>query len=323
MMKKALVLVLLAAFVVPAFADDAITLPQGVMRTRVIPSMTFVNAVFDDDGDREDTDDTLQFYNLSAAIEYGITDWLTAGLQWTPGWQFYTDLGDSDAHLRGIHDLFVGAKMQIVGDRGLVPDPTIRFAVTPGIKIPLSQYDASDELENLLDGDDFRPGRVDRGAWGFGGRLALDYVFSPNFYLNLFNETVFYAPVDQDYFVGVVGVDPGTGAPIFGAAEDVEVKYGPELTFELEAAYSMDLNGGVRLGLGLPLTYKFTGETEIEGDGIDDESWIFTVGPNVSVFFTQWALPMEFEIGYSIPVAGESTAAANTISLQIKNFLSF
>lgn len=325
MMKKALVFVLLAAFVVPVFADDAITLPAGVMRTRVVPSMTFINSAFDEDGDRDDFDDGITLYNLSAAIEYGITDWLTAGLQWTPGWQFASAFEASDdIKLTGIHDLFVGAKIQVVGDRGLVPDPTIRFAVMPGVKIPLSQYDAEAESEKAFEGDEFQIDRVDKGAWGLGGRVALDYVFSPEFYLNLYNETVFYLPVDQQQFnPEAVGAAAVFGGDFDDYEEELEVKYGTELTFEVEAAYSMDMGGGVQLGLGLPVTYKWTGETEIDGDGLDDESWTLGVGPNVSFFFTEWALPMEFEIGYSMPVAGESASAANTLSLQIKNFLRF
>jgi hypothetical protein len=325
MMKKAIVLVLLAAFVVPAFADDAITLPEGVMRTRVIPSVTFINSAFDDDGERDDLDDGITLYNLSAAIEYGITDWLTAGLQWTPGWQFASDFeANDDIKVTGVYDLFVGAKVQVVGDRGLVPDPTIRFAVTPGVKIPLSQYDAEAESENAFEEKEFQPMRVDKGAWGLGGRIALDYVFSPEFYLNLYNETVFYLPVDQQQFnAEAVGAAALLGGDFDDYEEELEVKYGTELTFEVEAAYSMDMGGGVQLGLGLPVTYEWTGETEIDGDGQDDDSWTLGIGPNVSFFFTQWALPMEFEVGFSAPLVGENTTAANTLTLQIKNFLRF
>lgn len=345
MMKKAIVLVLLAAFFVPAFADDAITLPQGVMRTRVIPSMTIVNKVFDDDGDREDNViglgeiDSLQIYNLSFALEYGITDWLTAGLQWTPGWrlasnfdfeanQLWQLLGMQKENEKisstGINDLFVGAKIQVVGDRGLVPDPTIRFAVTPGIKIPLSQYDAKSESENFLDGKAFQPSRIDRGAWGLGGRLAFDYVINPQFYINLFNETVLYLPVDQQQFNPAAAAGSAAPGVSFGdIEEELEIKYGAELTFEVEPAYSMDIGNGVQMGLGLPITYKRTGETEIDGKGADDDAWTLSVGPNVSFFFTQWTLPMEFEVGFSTPLAGKNSPVANTLTLQIKNFFRF
>ena len=323
MMKKALVVLLLAAFVVPAFADDAITLPQGVMRTRVIPSMTIVNQVFDDSGDRQDTviaapglgtASSVTLYTLSFAVEYGITDWLTAGVQWVPGWRFASNIDfetlapNDNVVSTGVSDLFVGAKMQILGPRALVPNQQVRFAVTPGIKIPLSSYDNESETDNFAAGDDFRLSGTDRGAFGLGGRLAFDYLITPDFYINVYNQSTFFLETEKDLSFG---------------APDVKVQYGPELIFEVEAAYSMDLGGGIRLGLGLPVTYQWTGETKIEGTGADDVAWTFGVGPNVSLFFTQWALPMEFELGYSVALMGENANAANTISLQIKNFLRF
>ena len=108
------------------------------------------------------------------------------------------------------------------------------------------------------------------------------------------------------------------------------MEYGIESIFEIEANYSMPLGNGVNLGLGLPVTYGYTGERKVEFEPApgsrpfdDDSSWILSVGPNVSFFFTNWALPMEFELGYTLPIMGENSPAANTISLQIKNFLRF
>lgn len=332
MMKKALVILLLAAFVVPVFADDALTLPAGVMRTRIIPSMTFVNQWFDDEGNRVESIDvgvgtlsSIQLYNLSVAIEYGITDWLTAGLQWTPGWTFLSNadfsfnaalagLGISENNQfvsRGINDLFVGAKVQVMGDQGIVPNSAVRIAVTPGVKIPLTQYSASDEVTNFSTGKEFQPSAVDEGAWALGGRFALDYIVTPDLFLNFFHEATFYLPTAQERF-NVPTVDASA-----------EITPGTELKFEVEASYTMPLGNGVRLGFGLPVTYQMTLESKVDGTGQDDASWILGVGPSVSAFFTDWALPMEFELGYNLPLAGKDSPIANTIQLQIKNFLRF
>lgn len=334
-MKKLLIVLLLAAIVAPVFADDAATLPAGVMRTRIIPSLSIVNEWFDSSGSRQSSDgigpdgalgsvSSAQIYNLSGAIEYGITDWLTAGVQWTPGWTFNTDIDYAPASppftnenlvSTGINDLFVGFKAQVLGPNGLAPNQQVRIAITPGVKIPLSQYDRAEEVSELgvLNGgmpttNEFRAGRTDRGAWGLGGRFALDYFLTPDFFINLYNQTSYFLPVTQDYNIG----NPNE-----------KVEYGIESIFEIEANYSMPLGNGVNLGLGLPVTYAITAEDTVGGNAADNASKLLTVGPSVSFFFTSWALPMEFELGYTLPIMGENSPAANTISLQIKNFLRF
>ena len=327
MMKKALVFLLLAAFVVPVFADDALTLPAGVMRTRIIPSMTTINQVFDADGERQDNPaGTVQVYNLSFGLEYGVNSWITPGLRWVPGWTFASSIENVDnASRNGLNDLFVGVKLQIVGEGAPVPNSAVRFAVTPGFKIPLSEftYDAAEEGQNFADNNTYRD-RIDNGTWAVGGQVSFDYIISENFYLNLFNETVVYLPSNQEQFgdhaaAAVIAALGGTPP----AVEAVEVKPGTELKFELDANYTMPVGNGVRLGFGLPVTYQMTMETEVDGAGQDNASWVLSVGPSVSAFFTSWALPMEFELGYTLPIAGEKAFAANTISLQVKNFLRF
>lgn len=315
MLRKAIALPLLAGLAIPVFADDANVLPQGVLRTTIAPSMTTINSSFDADGERQDIDE-ISVTTLSLALEYGVTDWLTAGLQWAPG---YIVSGSVDGaanervDLSGANDLFVGAKIQLLGTNGLSRSDSMRFAITPGVKIPTSSYDAQEQRDNLVGGEkDFNVGRTDRGAWGFGARTAFDLLLTDSLYINLFNQTSVFLETNQDY-----GVNTTTFAPI----KDVDVKYGTELVFEAEANYTMHMANGIRTSFGLPVRYTSVGETEVDGTGLDDERWSVSVGPSVSVFFTQWALPMEFQLGYSTVVAGENSRAPNTISLQVKNFL--
>jgi hypothetical protein len=190
----------------------------------------------------------------------------------------------------------------------------MRFAITPGIKIPLSTYDAAEERQNIIDSKDFKTARTDRGAWGLGARFAYDYLVTPDFYINVYNQTSVFLETNQDY-----GVDTST----LTAISDVDVKYGTEAIFEVEPNYTISSGNGIRTSFALPLTYTMTGETEIDGNGGNDESWDLAVSPFVSVFFTQWALPMEFQLGYSTALSGESAKAGNTVSLQVKNYLRF
>lgn len=316
MFKKGIATLVLAGAVFPALADDALVLPEGVMRTRIIPALSSFDERFDKDGERQDTNvGKVSLTTLSLALEYGVTDWLTAGLQWAPGVVVASDVENSEnITLNGVNDLFAGAKLQLLGKTGLSANDNIRFAVTPGIKIPLSSYDADKELNNAFSGDEFSLSRTDRGAVGLGARLALDYQLTPNFYVNLYNQSILFLETNQDY-----EIDLQNGV----ALSDVDVKYAPELIFEGEPYYSLSAGKGIELGFGLPLTYTTVGDTEINGQSLDDAFTSLEFGPYASVFFTNWVLPMEFELGYSTTLAGENTPAVNTVSLQVKNFVKF
>ncbi|WLD57987.1 hypothetical protein NFC81_14920 [Salinispirillum sp. LH 10-3-1] len=319
MLRKAIALPLLAGLAIPVFADDANVLPQGVLRTTIAPSITTIDSVFESDGSTADPQfGKVTVNTLSLALEYGVTDWLTAGVQWAPGYVLSGGVADEESiDLSGANDLFVGAKIQLLGSSGLSRSDSMRLAITPGIKIPTSSYDADAERSNALASDDFRPQRTDRGAWGLGARTSFDLIITENFYINLYNQTSVFLETTQDFGVQVV-----EGVGVF-SVEDAKVQYGTEMIFEAEANYTMNMANGIRTSFGLPVTYTMTGETEVNGNvsAANEESWSVAVGPSVSVFFTQWALPMEFQLGYSTVLAGENSNATNTISLQVKNFL--
>lgn len=306
---KTVGLSLLFGLAVPVLADDANVLPAGVLRTVVAPSVTMIDTSFDRSGDRQDVD-PIAVTTLSLGLEYGINDWVTAGLQWAPGYNLSGEQEGNNFDFSGANDVFLGAKMQLMGDRGLAANNAVRWAVTPGIKIPASNYNASEAFSSAMSGDEYKPRRTDRGAWALGARFAFDYLVTPDFYINLYNQTSFFLETNQDYGVSQTG-------PI----TDVDVQYGTEAIFEIEPNYGLAFNNGLQTRIGLPVTYTMTGETKIDGAGQNDERWVAAASPSVSVFFTQWVLPMEFELSYSAALAGESTNASNTLSLQIKNFL--
>lgn len=330
-MKKILALLLLAAIVAPAFADDALMLPQSVWRFRVIPSVTFVNEAFDEDGNRDDIAnyDAAQLYNLSFALEYGVNDWITAALQWTPGWRMgtsFTDPFSDELVSKGLNDLFVGGKFQIVGEEAPVPNESMRFAVAAGMLVPLSTFDAEAEGEALFEGDDFRGERVDKDALGLGWRLFYDYVFNDNFFLNLYNEFIYFVPRDQDNDVQGWATYYGTEAAAPGAGtepEELEYEYGYNLTFELEPHYSQMIGSGLEFGASLPITYKASPETKVEGEGLDNESYTLSLGPSINFFFQSTPWPIDLELQYSTPLMGKNKEVQNTVVLQIKNYLKF
>ena len=147
-MKKLLltVLVLLLSFVL--FADDALVLPKSILRTTIAGSYISSDKEFDCDGNAQDIFET-SLYNFGTAVEYGVNDWITAAVQWAPGYNFGSEIGDTPYTIDGSFGFFVGAKFQIVGDKAPVGSRYFRFAVAPGIVIPSSfGYDIKKSAKN-------------------------------------------------------------------------------------------------------------------------------------------------------------------------------
>jgi hypothetical protein len=121
------------------FADDAKVMPKRVGRFYIAPSFVFGEKSFDEDGDRVDSD-AVKIFNLGAALEYGITSWITAAIQWAPGINLYSDIDvtlqqnpNASARMFDVGDLFVGAKMQIIGTEApvkLTKKPTVIHSVS-------------------------------------------------------------------------------------------------------------------------------------------------------------------------------------------------
>ncbi len=265
--------------------------------------------MYDEDGDTVDAPlGETSVWATGIALEYGITDQITAALQWTPAWVFSSSLENADdANLNGLADLFIGAKVQIIGPNAFVTNDSMRFAAAAGILVPVTQYDADDELEAMMDGDEYTLAPPSNQAFGYGFRLYYDYLITDSFWINLYNETIFYAPVDKKEF---------------GGAEK-EYKYGYDLTLEIEPHYDYKVNDTLTLSAALPFTYNMMPESEEDGVGQDDESNLLTIGPNVSAFWTGGPLPLELEVGYALPLMGKNDAAAKTFSVIFKSYMKF
>ncbi|HTX71829.1 MAG TPA: hypothetical protein VMC79_03300, partial [Rectinemataceae bacterium] len=130
-MKKVLLIALVAALVIPVFADDALVMPAQVFRTYITGAYATVNNAYDNDGKTVDiSSNAVTVFNMGAALEVGINDWITGAVQWAPGYNVYSKIDGKDkANLADSADLFVGAKLQIVGPKVPVQNETFRFAV--------------------------------------------------------------------------------------------------------------------------------------------------------------------------------------------------
>ncbi len=147
MKKFALIAVSLIA--AAAFADDALVLPAKVLRVTTALSFGSFDEEYDADGKAQDATET-SFTNVGAAVEYGVNDWVTAALQWAPGYNITSEIDGQKAKINGPLDIFAGAKFQIVGAKAPVVNEQFRFAVAPGIKIPLPGADFTEERKTRL-----------------------------------------------------------------------------------------------------------------------------------------------------------------------------
>jgi hypothetical protein len=315
-MKKIVVLLLLIAVASLTFADDALVLPKGVLRVYVTGAYGFATSTFDQDAKKQDIsglNEGYKFINLGGAIEFGVTDWVSAAVQWAPGWNIWSEfdnptlLLDDNARINGPFDIFAGAKIQVIGKQGLMPNEMIRLAFAPGVKIALPDPDWSEQANNKADGDPWKAQSVDKHAWGFGARAYFDYVLNQMIYFNLYSEFIYFLKKDYD------------DTDLYGGfGTDAEFEYGYDLTLEAEPHFETMVADGLRLGIAVPATITMSPEVKIDGVGQDDASYLFSVGPNVSLFLMNFFIPMELKLGYTLPLLGKNADAVNTVVFQLK-----
>lgn len=318
-MKKILLVLLMFVLVFSLFAEEAKVLPKGVLRVYVIPSYIFGNEAFDGNGDKQDAGD-YTFFNLGGAVEYGLNDWVTAGFKWAPGINLSSDVDalPAKASMTGPFGLFVGAKLQLVGEKGLSQSDTIRFAVAPGIMIPMAfSYDPEEELTKAGAGDDYVIAPANN-AFGLGARVYADYIVNKMFFINVYAEFIKFLAKDADkdfdaYFANL------TGAGI------KEVNYGYQLTTELEFYFSKPISEGLIFSAGFPVGYEYQPETTFDDVSPDsaEASYVLSINPNVSLFVTSLPLPLEFEASYKYPLMGQNALAKNVLTFQIKAYMKF
>ncbi|MDR2444744.1 MAG: hypothetical protein LBD44_02240 [Spirochaetaceae bacterium] len=218
-MKKTVSIALLFLTVGAAalFAESAELLPAGLFRFRIAPIFNFANGGFDEDGkyhEYEKGGGATKVYGTGFALEYGVLNWLSLALQWTPGWVAWSDVdqdlgNDSTVNANGVSDLFAGVAVQIVGQTAPVKSELFRFTVAPGIKIPFPGADALDQFENWKNNEAVTAANPDKHSLGLGGRAYFDYVpgiLNKHLVLNLYSEFIGY-PVKskvKDYSVAPI-----------------------------------------------------------------------------------------------------------------------
>lgn len=307
-----------------AFADDALVMPAHVGRLYMTNTYAFANGSYDKDGkytDYASGDGAFKAYNMGFALEYGVTEWITGAVQWAPGWNVWSDMdqklpipptyssySSSKVNINGVYDIFVGAKLQIVGEKAPVQNSMFRLAVAPGVKIPLPATNMSDQYTNLTKGDPVTLINLDSHVFALGGRGYFDYIINKMFFANLYSEFIYY-PVEGDY---------KNDSPL-NYASTSKIAYGYKLTLEAEPHFETLIKEGLKVGAGLPITYVTTPNYKVDGtEQSDTATAVLNVGPNASVFFLSSIVPVELKLGYTFPVYGKKTPATNSLTLQAK-----
>jgi hypothetical protein len=319
-MKKLVVGVLLLALAAAVFADDALVLPKGVLRVYFTGAYAFASQEWDADGEKADfaAFDSLSAINLGGAAEFGVTDWISAAVQWAPGWTVWSatenGLGAYENLLvTGPYNVFAGAKVQIIGPKAPVANEKIRLAAAAGVKIPVNAPDADywvEQFTAMMGGDEWKASYNDKPLWGVGARGYFDYVLNEMFYMNLYSEFIYY-----------LGTIKGNELSVSTLAATGEYNLGYDLTVEAEPHFEMMVGNGMRLGAGLPVTFNFSPAVKYDDSAVDNtESYVLSVSPNVSLFLTKFVLPIEFKLGYTLPLVGDNAYATNTVVLQIKAY---
>lgn len=285
--------------------------------------------------------DSIQVWTLSFALEVGLTDQITVAAQWTPGWSFASAINASsneapelttavglsaitqaqadgiqaqtierieNAQATGLDDLFLGAKILILGPNGFVPNDRMRFATSVGGVIPLSIYDVDEADADQTANNEYQQGRVGPDAFAAGIRLHYDYIVTPIFFVNLYSQTLVYFPRDLDEGGGV----------------ESEYSYGYDQTFELDPQVRIPVGEGITMSGSLAAAFNFTPDIEIDGvKQTDTATQLLTLNPEVGALFTVLPVPLEAKLQYTLPLYGVSTQATNTIALQLNTYLRY
>ncbi|MCL2231729.1 MAG: hypothetical protein FWB99_01465, partial [Treponema sp.] len=238
-------------------------------------------------------------------------------------------------------DVMLGAKIQIIGREAPIQSDMFRVAFAPGLMIPVPGPDFDDQLRSGTP----RVARLDNHVFGVGLRSFFDWVPNQFFYLNFYNEVRFFPQRGRFRDLGFAQAftaDTLDGPPFDVGNPRVNFRY--DVTFEIEPTFTYRLEAPIiAFEVGLPLTYFFTpgyrisgtrpniaplvpaiGEEAVAGlnAAMQDEGSVhmLTLGPNVSAFFMQWPVPMEFRLSYTFPLWGQNAPLRHVVTLQIRTY---
>ena len=332
-MKKTVIIMLLLCLVLPVFADDALVLPAGVFRFTLVPSYDFVPGAYGTNGSYTGYNagqGKVTAFDAAAALEYGVNDWISAAVQWTPGWNMSSSVDTnwatvpvgprtSNANVNGLYDAVHRCKGSDCGRKspGLQRERSVLRGSRRHGAVRRCEF-CQQQWTNYTNGNNVTVANVDIQTLGLGSRIYLDYVFSPAFFLNLYSQFLYYPGTVafkdtsfQDYVT------------YFFTASNPNVGFGYDLTVEVEPHYIYNLSDGVQLQGSLPFTYTYSPQLTFDGVSQSDTSQsLIVMRPTIDLFLLKSAIPfpLELKLAYSLPLVGWNTGATNAVILIIRMY---
>jgi hypothetical protein len=281
-MKRTIFIMFLCILLLPAHAEEATVLSKNVLEITAAPAIFgFADTAWGTDFGG------VMFYNMGLALEYGVSDWLSTFVDWIPGAGVWT--GDGEAGASG--DILLGSKGQIIGPAAPIVREDMRLSAALAVKAPFPGGKGTAwELDNHL--------------WVLGTQISYDYIFSSFFFLNGYVD-VFYYPEQR------------LDNPNYGSGK---VFHPLDMTFEIEPRFHIALPRGIILKTGLPLTYRVSPETQLDGRKLGNDKHRFSIGPNFSALFSGLFVPLEFGLCCDISLAGRNDTALNLFAFLVKIF---
>lgn len=328
-------------------ADDAVVLPQGVLRLRFVPAYAMTDKEFDKDGTKVDTQAEGTMTVLSGAAEFGVVEPVTLGVKWAPGYLLMSDLKKlpeamKNATMTGPMDLEIGAKVQLLGSQGFLKSDALRFALTPGVSVPLDKYDAKAEFEKASKNEKFRLGSSSQHySLGVGVKADADYVINDMFFLNLHGQAFYYTPSKvltfETVFNNAIAIQTNMGmgqtleqatiaANVSDPLTETETVHGLEFGGEFEPHAKFSLSKTTNISLGVPVAFNMDLADTMTYNKVEtkgEESYSLGVAPSLSFFTLLGPLPVEAQVQYGLPLMGKNSTATSTLSLQLKLFAKF
>jgi hypothetical protein len=319
----------------PILADDALVLPRHAWRFYLVPAWTTVAAHFDDDGKRQviaDRAGRIESFNLGYAIEYGISKWLNAGIQWSPGTTLSSVLdfptGDPQrrdlAHLNDAFDAKAGFKLQVLGSKvkdpkratGLFQSDAWRLAAALGIKFPLTAIDWDRQAANFLQGNPYLAQASDRHLVAPIVSLHADRVIVRNskreFFINLYSQYTAYLSAGS---YGKTSLARYLNPTLAGS----KIRYGYDFLFEAEPRLdNWIVARTLRIGCYLPVRFKSAPSSRLDGADQQNENYSVTFFPTLDLFWLLAKSPIEMKIGYLYNLAGKNSPQANTLAIILR-----
>ena len=270
-----------------AFAEEAALVPGRTLRISFAPaSFGFQAEEWDWKG--VSTEKVMAF-SMGLGLEYGPTDWINLQMLWFPGINVYSSISGGSYGL--MTDLFLGAKIGILGKGFLAESEVMRLSLRPGMKMPLAGYNASEKTTVLRE--------PDQHLWGTALGLYFDYIPRPFFFVNAYLEGVYY-PLQWSY------------NPLF---KTNLVNHFLDITTEVEMHFQFSLKNGIILKGGIPVNFFIAPMINANDNNARESQYCFGSGVYVGMVFKQQHMAMDLTIRYHAPIVGINTEPVHRVDL--------